>query len=183
MQLRNTTSSYGALAKILHWSMGIIFIGLIPLGLWMSGLESSDLKWTVYGLHKSLGITILGLVALRIGWRLINTTPRMPVDSASWEIRAAKLTHLSLYVLMLAMPLSGWVMSSAGGHAVTFFSLFGLPEIVEKNPDLGKLAWNAHGYLGYVAIGFISLHILAALYHHLFKRDDILTRMLPSKKP
>ena len=183
MELKNTLSSYGAVSKALHWLMGITFIHLIGVGLWMSDLESSDLKWFVYGLHKSLGVTILALVALRLIWRLINSVPRMPVDTTKWERNAARLVHFGLYALMFAMPISGWIMSSAGGHAVTFFDLFQLPAIVEKSKELGNLAWNAHGYLGYVAIALIVLHTIAALYHHFIRKDDVLTRMLPTKKP
>lgn len=155
-------------------------IALLGVGLWMSDLEAGDLKWFIYGIHKSLGITILGLVILRVLWKQINITPNLPVDSASWEIKGARLTHFALYVLMFGMPISGWIMSSAGGHAISYFGLVEIPEIVDKNKELGKLAWNAHGYLGYAAIAVISLHTLAAIYHHFIRKDNILTRMLPN---
>lgn len=177
MALKNTIDSYGWLARLLHWTVGIIIICLLAVGLWMGGLEP-PFKYEVYGLHKSFGILVLILVAFRLSWRLMNTTPTMPQSMDVFQRTAAHAVHFFLYVAMLVMPLSGWAMSSAGGYPVSLFGLFQLPPLVEKNKELGMLFHDVHEYLGFALIAAVIVHTGAALLHHFYYKDNVLKRML-----
>src|SRR4051812_37121726 len=112
MALRNTTQSYGSIAKSLHWLIALLIIGMLIVGLWMIGLPLSPAKFKIYGLHKSFGITILSLAALRLLWKWINESPLLPDAMNKLEKFLAKAGHAGLYVLIFAMPLTGWCMSS-----------------------------------------------------------------------
>jgi cytochrome b561 len=174
--LKNNESRFGLIAIILHWVMALIMIGMLTVGLYMAGLPNSDQKFKLFGLHKSFGIVVLSLAALRLFWRLINITPTL--SSPWWERLAAHAMHLALYGFMFAMPLSGWLMSSSGGYPVSFFGLFELPQIIAANEEWNKFFQEAHEYLGYALIAAIVLHTAAALKHHFIDKDNILRRMI-----
>lgn len=176
MQLKNSETHFGFIAIFLHWLMAILIIGLLTVGLYMTSLPIGLLKLKLYGWHKALGILVLTLIFLRIIWRLTNVTP---ILSLPWLERiAARLAHLALYVLMLAMPLSGWFMSSAADLPPSFFGLFTLPSLVAPNDELRQLFGLIHEWLGYGLITIIIIHTLAALKHHFIDKDDILRRMI-----
>ena len=177
---RNTSNRYGCLSIGLHWVIALLVIGLLTLGLYMTSQKMSPDIMRLYGLHKSFGITVLALVALRLSWRVYNHAPDLPVTMNRLERVLAKSTHWLFYVLLLGMPLSGWAMSSAGSHPVSFFGWFTLPGLLAPNKPLGHQFGEAHEIIGWTLIVLISLHVLAALYHHFIKKDDILRRMLPS---
>ncbi len=179
--LKNTEETYGALSKFFHWVMAIIIIAMLLSSYWMMGLEPTPFKWSVYKLHKSLGVFLLIILIARFSWRLNNKTPKMPEGIPSSEALLASIFHNLLYFLMLAMPLSGYIMSTTGGHGVEFFGL-PLPSIVNVDKDLSKIARNGHTIISYLLYGFITLHILAACYHHYFRKNIVLTRMLPFQK-
>ena len=136
MQLKNTNDNYGAVAKTFHWVIALIIIGMIPFGWYMGDLEASPEKFRFYALHKSIGITVLALVASRLLWRLWMGAPQALKTHKAWEIRLAKTVHVLLYILMFLMPLSGWMMSSAAGFPVSVFGLFTMPNILNKNQEL-----------------------------------------------
>lgn len=145
----------------------------------MTSMPNSDQKFKVYGLHKSFGITILGLVAVRVLWRTINTLPVFPAHMDKLEKFTAKFAHAILYVLMFYMPLSGWLMSSAAGFPVVYFGTATLPNLVDPDKALMQIFRKAHE-LGALCFIFILIgHIAAALLHHFWYKDTILTRMLP----
>ncbi len=171
--LRNDQNHWGLISKLFHWVMALLIIGLLYVGLYMADLPDSPDKFALYGLHKSFGIIVLGLVTLRIVWRLTNVTPELPD-----KLLLSKLSAPVLYLAMLTMPVSGIVMSQAGGHPISIFNTITVPTFIDKNPDLGKLAWQIHGYAGKVFIALICLHILAALYHQLFLKNNLLGRMI-----
>ena len=177
MQITNTEKKYGAVHKLVHWVMAIMIIGLIAVGLYMGEMDPSPEKWQAYALHKSFGISIIALVGVRILWKLVNASPKLPEGMKSHEKALAHLGHLALYVMMLAMPFSGWIMSSAGGHAVKFFD-WTVPAIVEKGSSLGHWAHEIHEIGGSLFIALIVLHVVAALYHHYIRKDDVLKRMV-----
>ncbi len=179
MSLKNTEDTYGWVAKFLHWVIGFTMIALLAVGTYMEGLKASDFKWTLYLTHKSIGVAILLLILWRIIWTIYNKAPRLPEGMDKKLVLASKLTHLALYVVMIGMPLSGWLMSSAGGYPVSFFKLFTIPPLMDKNPDLGKIFHLIHEIMGKAAIALIVIHVLAALKHHIIDKDNILTRMLP----
>lgn len=176
MCLKNTKDSYGLVAKIFHWPMALIILGLILVGLYMSSIAPSPEKLQMIYYHKSFGILILWLVGLRIIWRAFSTQPAAIENHRSWERLLAKLVHLFLYIAMIGMPLSGWLMSSAGEYPVPFFGLE-MPDLVSKDPDLGKLMYNVHEVLAYMLIVVIGLHSLGALKHHFIDKDETLKRM------
>lgn len=178
MQIKNTQTSYGFVAKLFHWFIAIAIIGLLIVGFNMSSMEASNQKWQLYFLHKSLGVTILILVVLRLTWRLTNTQPDLPFDLPLWQKAASKITHYLLYLLMLVMPLSGIMMSRYGGYEINVFNLFIIPPFAEKKPELGKLFYEIHEISAFILSGLICVHILAGLYHHFIRKDYVLSRML-----
>lgn len=176
MQLKNSETHFGLIAILFHWVMALLIIGMLGVGLYMTDLPIGIQKLKLYGLHKAFGILVLILVILRIIWRLSNKTPLLTMPKL--EVIAARLAHLALYALMLAMPLSGWLMTSAAGLPPSFFGLFTLPSLVAPNDDLRELFGFAHEWLAYGLIALIVLHTLAALKHHFYNKDDILRRMI-----
>jgi len=166
MPLYNTNTTYGSAAKTFHWLLALLIIGMLTLGLYMEGVPLGPDKFKLYGLHKSTGITVLLLVALRLGWKFANVSPLLPDAMAAWEKFAAKAGHWTLYALMFAMPLSGWGMSSAAGLPVSVFGLFTLPDLVQPDKILKHNLQELHETLAWVLIGLIVLHALAALLHH-----------------
>ena len=177
--IKNTKENYGIVAISLHWLMAILIIAMIILGIYMNGIENSPEKFKLYGLHKSFGSLILGLVSLRLIWKLMNIAPELPLNMKHWEKIVAKLGHLALYFFMFAIPISGWLMSSAAGCSVSFFGLFTLPNLVQPSNELRNFFGEAHEIMAFSLIGFIILHFTAAAQHHFLKKDNVLTRMLP----
>ena len=142
-------------------------------------LPAGPRKLTLLSRHKSIGITILILVALRLLWRWANPTPGLPGTLKPWERTLAKVTHVLLYVLLFLVPLSGWLMSSARGFPVSWFGMFQLPDLVPKNKALYDALVATHGTLAWALGLTATLHLLAALKHHFVLKDDVLRRMLP----
>lgn len=168
---------YDAVARSFHGVMAVMMIGLLAVGLYMSDLDPSPQKWELYGIHKALGMTVLALVSLRILWRGTHRPPAPLGSWAAWEHRLAGFVHFLLYVGMILMPLSGYIMSSAGGHDISIFGLFNVPLLIEKNEQLGGAARAAHGLAGNVIIAAIVLHFVGAMKHHIIDRDGTLHRM------
>lgn len=181
------TTRYNNVAMILHWLMALAIISLIVAGKVMTDLSATDpLKFQLYQLHKSAGITILALAIARIGWRLLHTPPPLPATMKPWERFAAGSTHLAFYVLMIAIPLSGWIMTSTSpsGIPTLWFDLFEIPALPglsgsEDMEDIHEAAEETHELLANLTIVLLLLHIGAALKHHFWNRDDVLKRMLP----
>ena len=179
MCIKNTTESYGIVHKAFHWLMGLVIIGLIIAGLIMVRMDAAPLKFEIYGIHKATGIIILALFALRLLWKWFNPKPA-PLDShEAWEKLLARTIHIALYVLMAAMPLSGWLMSSAAGFPVDLYGLLTLPDLLDKNEDLATLFNQTHEIMGYALIAVIALHVAGAVKHHVIDKDSTLRRMLP----
>ncbi len=179
MTLKNTPDRWGGVSQLLHWLVVVLILTMAYLGLTMGDLPNGPDKIQTYALHKSIGITILGLVVLRLLWRLYAGTPRPVPGSPRWQERIAGLTHFAIYALLFAIPLSGWVLNSAAGFPLQWFHLVNLPYIVEKNHDLHELAEEAHELMFWLLVVLVVAHAAAAFYHHLFQRDATLARMLP----
>ncbi|MFV9474198.1 cytochrome b [Advenella sp. RU8] len=170
---------YTPIAITLHWLMALGLSGTFAMGFYMQDIPLSPSKLQLYAWHKWAGIVMLLLVFARITWRLTHAAPSLP-DSMSGFMRfMANVAHWVLYGLMLAIPLSGWLMSSAQGFQVVWFGIWPLPDLVSKNPALGETLTTVHWALNYVLLGFVVLHIAAALKHHILDRDNILARMIP----
>lgn len=183
MTLRNTDRQWGAVSKLLHWVVVVLILGMAVVGLIMDDLPKTPRYFWVYTAHKSTGVTILALMLARLGWRLYAGAPR-PVDGTpTWQHRIAVLTHVLLYALVIAMPLSGWLYDSASGlRPFRWFGLFEMPKLVAPSESLGSLARDAHEWLFWGIVGLVGVHAGAALYHHLFLRDVTLLRMLPARR-
>ena len=178
MSLKNTEHRWGSVIQWLHWLMALAILGNGVLGLIMVDMTRGMTKLNTFAIHKSIGLTVLALLVVRASWRLFDRRPRdepMP----RWQKLAAHATHAVLYVLMLAIPLSGWLYNSAHGNPLQWFKWFNLPALVEKNEALSDLALLGHQSLFWVLCIVLSGHIAGALVHHWFERDNTLLRMLP----
>lgn len=179
--LRNTKTRYGWAAIILHWLIGLIFIGQFVLGWTMVRIASQRTSFELIQLHKSLGFLLLGLVLIRIGWRLGNASPDLPEEVGPVERRAAPAVHLALYAAQLAVPLSGWVLVSVSVLEIPSvpFNLFVMPHLPLQVSEQAENFWIfGHKWLAYAGIALVVLHILAALRHHFWLRDVVLVRMI-----
>jgi len=177
--LRNTRARWGALSQLFHWLIAALIGVQIALGLIGTELPLSMTKLATLARHKSLGITLLALMLVRLMWRALNPTPALPDTLKPHERVLARITHTGLYVLVIALPLTGWIMSSARGFPVSWFNLFQLPNLVGRSAALYHAMVRTHVLLA-IALGLILvLHIAAALKHHFVLKDDTLRRMLP----
>jgi cytochrome b561 len=181
MQLRNTSGRWGSVAQFLHWLIVALIITQVILALTASRLHGAA-KLAMLARHKSVGITILMLAGLRLMWRLVNPTPPLPSTLKPYERSLAHFTHAALYVLIFAMPITGWIMSSARGFPVSWFKLFQLPDLVAKNRPLYEAMLETHKALAWTLGAVATLHLLAALKHHFVLKDTVLRRMLPFSK-
>ena len=173
---------YDAVAIALHWLMAALLLALLTLGWFMVGLPDAGYdtrKITLILAHKALGMLALALVALRFLWRLREPLPPLADGVPMWQQVAARLVHLLFYALMFALPLTGWVMNSAGGYPMTFFGWFEMPPITGPNEWLFHLCIAVHRWLAYAMAALLVFHAGAALHHHFLVRDDTLRRILP----
>jgi cytochrome b561 len=173
---------YTRVAVALHWLIAIAIFANFAFGTWMVELDLSPQKLRYYSYHKWLGVSIFLLVLARIAWRLGNRPPALPAHMPAWERMAAAVSHTALYALTLAVPLSGWLFSSAKGFKTVYFAVIPIPDLLAKNPPLADVLKEWHESLNYLMAALVVLHIAAALKHHLVDRDEVLTRMLPSRQ-
>lgn len=182
MNWKNTTTRYGSLTIGLHWLMLLLFVavyGTIELRELFE--KGSDPREALKTWHFMLGMLVFVLVWLRLAARLSGPTPAIQPEPPNLQQLSAKLLHLALYVLMIGMPLTGWLLLSAAGNPIPFFGLE-LPALIGENKDLGKQIKELHEFFGTVGYYLIGLHAVAALYHRYIVRDNTLTRMLPEQK-
>lgn len=175
---------YGALAKFLHWGMAVMIIVLITVGTYMAGLDKADpSKMQIVGMHKSFGVIFMLFAILRVIWSRLNNSPKLPSVLATWEKLLSKAITGLLYILMLAIPFSGYAMTNLFGHPVSLFGLVDLPLLFGKNPEMGALAKQAHFLLVYTLMAALFAHVAGALKHRFLDKPeaDILPRMLPIK--
>lgn len=184
MPLRNSLQRYGSLAQFFHWAtVALIVVQLVTINL-AEDLPRGLAKLEMMARHKSFGITILVLAALRLAWRFANPIPPAPADVAPWQRRAADVSHFLLYALLFALPLSGWLMSSAANYPVSWFGLVQLPDLVGAGERLHETLEDVHETLATTLLVVAGVHLLAALQHHFLRKDDVLRRMLPwSRRP
>jgi len=170
---------YTATAISLHWLMAIALVALFAFGLYMTEMPLSPEKLKFYSWHKWAGVVLFLLVFVRLAWRLTHRPPTLPAHMPRGEQFIAHAAHALIYVLMFAVPLSGWLMSSAKGIQTVLFGLWPIPDLLEKNRELGHLLQTVHWGLNMFFAAVIVGHVAAALKHHFFDKDDVLTRMLP----
>lgn len=176
------TLRYTMPAVALHWLVALlIFVGF-PLGVYMHELPLSPVKLQLYSYHKWIGITVLLLAGVRVAWRLSHRPPPLPDSIAGWQRKASAAVHGLLYLLILAIPLSGWLMSSAKGFQTVWFGVLPLPDLVGKSRELGDALARLHQVLNFTLLGLVILHVAAALKHHFIERQPFLQRMGWSKQ-
>jgi len=181
MAVRNSPRRWGSFAQLLHWVVVALILVQAYLGLSASG-QSLAKRLGTLTVHKSIGITILALAVIRILWRWANPTPALPDNLKPYERALAHFTHAALYVLLFAIPLSGWMMSSARGFPVSWFKLVQLPDLVPKSKPLYDALLQTHDLLALALGVIVLLHVAAALKHHYVLKDHVLRRMLPFTK-
>ncbi|MBC2769857.1 cytochrome b [Pusillimonas minor] len=173
------TQRYSRTAIFLHWLVALGLVGTFALGFYMEGLPLSPNKLKLYSWHKWAGITLFAVIIVRVAWRLSHQPPELPASTGPLAKLAAHAGHLLLYVLMLLIPLSGWLMSSAQGFPVVWFGMVALPDLVPKDKALGDVLQTVHVVLNYTLLAAVVGHVVAALYHQYVKKDGLLQRMLP----
>lgn len=175
------SAHYTATAKVLHWGIAVLVLGLLGLGFYMTDLALSPTKLRLYSWHKWAGVTVFALSIVRLVWRAMHTPPALPAQMSALERFAAHAGHHLLYLLMLAIPLSGWLMSSAKGVQTVWFGVLPLPDLLAKDKAVGDLLQTLHMSLNLVLAAVLLGHVGAALKHHFIDRDEVLIRMLPGR--
>src|SRR6202789_1812897 len=177
-------AAYDLGLRTIHWLMAALIFVTLPLGVWASRLPSGGgTRIEILFFHKSIGVTVLGLAALRIVWRLVVGAPAYVEPLGKLSQVAARAGHLALYALMIAMPVSGYLGSTAGGRPVSWFGLFELPKLVAKDRVLAVAASWAHLVFAWMLAFVLAAHLGAVVWHAVIKRDSVLTRMWPSFRP
>lgn len=201
--MRPAAERYTAFAIVLHWAIAAAILFNLPLGFWMHELAedgaASEGLYRAFQLHKSIGLTVLMLSLVRLGWRIANPPPPLPASMPAWEAFAARATHWAFYAIMIGMPLSGWLFVSAGWSLhedrslavpTYYFGLFQVPALfdlpragAELREEIAEAAFEAHALMAWAAIALAVLHVAAALKHHFINRDNVLTQMVPALRP
>ncbi|QFS81818.1 hypothetical protein FIU97_03420 [Roseivivax sp. THAF40] len=173
-------TSYSTFARIMHWSMALFILSTIPVGFLMiqEGLSRS-LQNSLFIYHKNVGVLILVLAVIRLAYRGFRPPPPLPDHVPVWQQRAAGASHTALYVLIIAMPVAGYVRVVAGGFPIETLDAMGFPRLVPESKPLAETAKTLHFYGSYVIAGLAGVHIMAALQHGLLKKDGVFSRMWP----
>jgi cytochrome b561 len=170
---------YTRTAIALHWLTALLVVAAFPLGVYMADLALSPLKLKLISYHKWLGVTVFLLLLLRLAWRIGHVPPPLPDSMPLWQRQAAHGLHLVLYLLLFAIPLTGWLMSSAKGFQTVYLGVLPLPDLIAKDKALGDGLRQVHEMLNLTLLVLLLAHVAAALKHHFIERDGILARMLP----
>lgn len=176
MALRNTPESFGLVTRMLHWGMALLVIGMLALGMRIANMEPGLSNLWLYGLHKTLGITLLALVLLRILWHLASPPPA-PIGPPGWQRVFVRVWHWTLYTLMIAIPISGWAGSSASGIDTVIANTFILPPLIDPSETAEFVWFILHEVFAKTLLGMVIVHMLAALKREM-AGDGTLTRML-----
>jgi cytochrome b561 len=177
----HAADGWTAVAKSFHWVVALLILGELVLGQVIERTALSPLKLDLFVWHKSIGVTILLLVILRLAWRMTHSPPAALADTPAWETKLARIGHTLLYVLMFAVPLAGWCVSDTSRIPFKAFWLVPVPDLMQADSQMSELAADVHGALTKLLTVVVLLHIAAALRHHFFLHNEILTRMLPER--
>ncbi|MEM7044628.1 MAG: cytochrome b/b6 domain-containing protein [Pseudomonadota bacterium] len=181
--MATATQGYGAVARAFHWITALLIIALFALGWYMADLDNADpTKFSLYQVHKSIGITVFVLAVLRLLWRLTQKAPPWPGHMSSWERFAAAGAHWALYALILVQPLVGVLQSNADNFPIVFWGQIQLPALIGPSQALGETLTEVHHLLANALAGLVLLHVAAALRHHIQLKDDVLRNMMPSPR-
>ncbi|CAM2934980.1 cytochrome b561 family protein [Legionella steigerwaltii] len=175
--LRNSMNRFGSITKLLHW---LIFILIAAQFYFVWSLsDNSPLTPLYMMLHKSVGVTILVLGLLFYIWHIISIKPLPPENQPRWQYIISKLVHHLLFILIILMPIVGYIMTCSDGKPINFFGWFTIPCLITENEQLGSIMFSTHETIAFIILALVGLHFLAALYHHFIRKDDVLKRMLP----
>ncbi len=177
-----TPARYGVAAQLFHWIIAALIVVQFSLAWTADDLPLGARKLGLLAWHKSFGMTIFMLAALRLLWRLSHAPPPLPAGMSRLERALARGSHVALYTLIFVMPLTGWMMSSAKNYSVSWFGLFTFPNLIARNEHAFDWLRNTHDALSVCLLTIAILHLIAALKHHFWDRDDVLTRMLPAMR-
>lgn len=179
MQFRNTATRFGAIAQFFHWIIVALIITQYVLVQIFEDMPLGMAKIKMIGNHKAVGMTILMLAVLRLIWRWANPVPELPGTLKPYERRLAHISHILLYLLIFAIPVSGWIMSSVANIPVSYFGLFAFPNLVGADKSWVDPVKEVHEILNVMLLITVAIHVAAALKHHFILKDDVLKRMLP----
>ena len=180
MRHTNNMKQYSIVSKFLHWSVAGLIVAQYVLAELAENAKHNDRileQLALLANHKSIGITILVLAVIRLIYRLLNPVPDLPSSMPKWQVKASKASHVLLYGLLFALPVSGWLMSSAKAYTVSWFNIFSLPDVLTPSESLAELLQQSHYYLSEALFVIAVIHILAALKHHFIDKDDVLILM------
>jgi len=180
--IRNSATDWGAIAKFLHWAGAALIVALLAHGWWMVEVPARDARFANYSWHASIGYATLVLLVIRIAWRWTNVVPALPSGAARWERASAALGHWGLYALTLCASFSGWALAGTFRRPLdaSLLGLFPVPALVSsQDRTLHEQLESAHSVLAWVLLALIFVHIAAATYHHIVKKNDVMQRMLP----
>jgi cytochrome b561 len=180
----NTAERWGSVQIGLHWTIAaLVLLVQVPAGITMVWVEPGTVQNVCYNIHKTNGIVIFLLAIVRLGWRWSHPVPVLPADMPEWQARLARTTHALLYVVLFAMPITGFLYTAMGGFPVPFFMLYDLARFVPENKPVAEIFKSAHLTLQFVLYLTVVLHVSGALYHHFGRRDPVLLRMLSPTRP
>lgn len=175
MMLKNTSAVYGTIAKFFHWLMAALIIAMFIIAFTMINIPASRWSQVLFNLHKATGLLIFGLLILRLTWRFINKTPKLPPSIPFWQRQLAKFNITALYLLMFVMPLTGFFMSTLGDHPISFYGIFTVPALANIQP-LSNFFAKAHEIFAYLLIASFTLHVMGAIYHPVLQRMWVLPK-------
>ena len=177
-------AGYTGTAKVLHWVTGAVIVAGFSVGLYMVDLPFSPGKLSTYSYHKWIGVSAFALVLLRLAWRVGHAPPAWPAGMPRWQAAAAGAVHVLLYALMLAIPVTGWLYSSASGVPTVPFGVAALqlPDLVAKDRGLADVLRFVHRAFNYSLASLVVVHVAAAVGHRFFDDHGILARMMPGGK-
>jgi cytochrome b561 len=176
------TPGYDGVAKMLHWLIVALLIAQFAIAWTMPDIHPGTVPDTLINLHFAIGVTILALAILRLVWRFGHPVPLIRDNVPAWQHWIARATHVLLYLLIFLLPLLGWADACFRGYAIDYFGLVTIPQILPASRALAGETGDIHTLVSYVLLGVVGLHVLAALYHHFWLRDRVLTRMLPGTR-
>ena len=177
--MASAVARYTRSAILLHWLTALLVIVTFPLGIYVHELAFSPFKLQLVSYHKWIGVTIFLLTVVRLVWRALHRPPPLPGTIPVWQQRAAHGLHHLLYLLLLFIPVSGWLMSSAKGVPVVYFGLVQLPDLVGKDKELGDMLQEIHEALNLGMLLLVIMHIAAAFKHQFLDKDSLMLRMSP----